>query len=339
MEEKKKIDIMLWLQIISLLCVVAIIILGVLYFRPNPDKIELSNEISIKSFDGQYPQPTATLIWPSDAAKRIVRSYSTFAINGSNIHLEAERIHALAINTNTNTEEKELEELLAFCTPTTVHTNTLGAIEIFYAVVNGNFKLYYKPVVFRAKSDPSYGQGGHFYYQYSRIADASNYYKYVPSSKSFTTETTIDVPDAIAKYKTSISIVRPPDNAPEPTPAATFYSNTEYPVYGDVTSVIIPMEQFLLLSKLSDEVCLWNAVEPLSLTQKEGGEKNIDLVKHVVILSTDNVNEEYNNRKLTYYNTSTFSDMSHLCPPSCNLNQYTFATKEAYKVPALVKPK
>lgn len=326
MEKETKFNIIVWLQTAILLVVVAVVI-NSLYLQPRSNKSY--NENFVFSVNGDQIQTKATAVWPGDAAKRIVNSYSTLTMNGSAIQLQAERIHTLAINANaSNNPTKELEELLSDCGDNSACTNTLGAIEMFYAVVGGNFKLYYKPIVLCGLDFPRYGQGGHFYKRYDKLATGSTYYKYDESSKSFKTEAPeINVPAAIAAYQTAIRIKRPTSNSP--APSASFYGDATHSVYGDVTSVIMPIDEFQSLAKSTDEIRLWNAVEPLELLETVAGQKiDRNLIKHVIILSTDNVSEDYNARTLNYYTYSVFSDMSHLCPPSCNSNQFTFALKE-----------
>jgi hypothetical protein len=323
---EKKFNTIIWLQTAILLCVVAVVIY-VLYLQTPSDK-SLHENFAFK-INGDRIQTRATSVWPGDAAKRIVNSYSTLTMNGSAIHLQAERIHTLAINANSsNNPIKEMEELLNDCGDNSAYTYTLGAIEMFYAVVSSNFKLYYRPVVLHGLPDPRYGQGGHYYRRYDRLATGGTYYKYDQNSKSFTTEvSTINVPNAIAAYQTAIRIKRPTSNSP--APSASFYTNATHAVYGDVTSIIMPIDEFESLAKSTDEIRLWNAVEPLELLENVSGQKiDRNLIKHIIILSTDDVDEDYNNRTLNYHLTSTFSDMSHLCPPSCNADQFTFALKE-----------
>lgn len=317
MKQEQKINMMFGLQVLLLLCIVVTISV-VLYLRSG---------LMALGFYGDSPQPRATMVWSADAAERIVNGYSTFSLNTSAIQLQAERINTVAIGKNAGTGSKELEELLADCGNVSVCTNTLGAIEIFYAVANGNFKLYYKPVVFCQEAGARYGQGGHYYAPYTRQVTGTTYYKYNSATSSFVAEATNDALTAIAAYKTTIRIKRPSTNSPAPN--SYFYTDPDHDVYSDVTSVIMPIDEFLMFTKTTSQVCLWNAQEPLSLCETEDDvktEKNV--VKHVIILSSANVTENYGDRTMYYYPSSQFSDMSHLCPPSCNASQFLFALKE-----------
>lgn len=319
MEKEKRMNILIWLQIICLVGI--LVIIGVELKRPQ--------QTAPLAINGDSPQTSVTAIWSEDAAKRIIKSYSTFSVNSNSVKLQAERISTLAIVGNSTSPIKELEELLTDCGSVNCSNSpTLGAIEMFYAIVGGNFKLFYKPVVFCRESGARYGQGGHFYAPYVRQMTGPNYYQYDANATSFVTVTLVDAQNGIAAYKTNIRLKRPTLNSPAPN--SNFYTDPNHDIYSDVTSVIIPLDEFTTLVQGTRQVCLWSAVEPLSLceTDSQGNKADKELVKHVIVLSSDDVSENYSNRVLNYSTASSFSDMSHLCPPSCNASQFLFALRE-----------
>jgi hypothetical protein len=279
---------------------------------------------------GDSPAPKAAKVWTDDAEQRIENSRNTFEINGSKIKMEAERLATSAILKNSANSEQELEEIVNACScPVGCITNTLGAVQVFYAVnLAGDFKLYYKPALF-CRIDSSYGQGGHYYGRYSKCSSQNNYYEYDNNSKSFKAVTGSSVAVAnndITRYTTSVAIDRP-DSCP--IPDGPFYP-VQYcdNIRGDAKSVIFPIDELILLCKSDPEICLWNAVEPLSLMEVVSGtRKEQNYVKHSLILSTGDVHKNIFGG-LSYSSNSSFSDLSHLCPPSCNGNDFTFALRE-----------
>jgi hypothetical protein len=277
---------------------------------PLMSAINFSMDINQNIFlvaDGEPPLDQTIPAVPTSFAENIIESAPGYLfVKGMPLTLMAAEIPTAAVITLSNAAAQ------LTCDPACTSTNQVAGVRISYGV-NSTFKLvlYYRPLLF-CFQHAHYGQGGRLYGNYSLCKEGDYYYNNGGQLERVQDQNLMQV--ELTRYKDKTEGVGIKRDLTAPT--ETF--NTTQDITGDVEALIFPMQEILTICKSSDKskMRFWNAVEKIVL------DNNVQLIKHTLLMSSETVSVTAGN--LIFPPNAMFSNLSHICPPSCNNNNFNF---------------
>lgn len=234
------------------------------------------------------------------AEPMIEESVNYLEINGNSIGLLAMEIPLLAFDSLWQ-KAGEIDPYPDSC------TSYITGFKMFYAVREGVFTLYFRPVKFCLLSK-CYGQGAQLFGRYKLHEVSSTYYKYV--QPAFVEVTDSNEKNTIltefANYRNLVKI-RHRDGDTDRTP---FIAESD--ITGDVCATIFSFQEVFALAEASSSsvnIRFWNSIEDVTYNNDRWN-------KHGLLLSTEVVT--YAGPVISVHTyCGSFANLSHMCPPSC----------------------
>ena len=261
---------------------------------------------ALNAFIADNPVVEVSHMAPKVAKKAIDKSRLHISLNDEPVDLLAQQIQISKLATLVQSAEG-LQCGAA--------TRTLVGVKISYGLDGaGKLKLYYVPVKFKLLNE-DWGPGGAIYGRYE-LCDSAGAYTY--EANAFNAVQNIQTMyNAMTAYQNALAIARNENG----TDIQPFKWQTD--IRGDVRSLIFSLDQLLALQNTpgnNGNIKIWNAAGKLL------GQANKYLIKHLLLVSSDDV---VVNGEVIDVTDHPFSDLSHICPPSCNGNDFIFATLPA----------
>ncbi len=277
---------------------------------PMNDKSGSGSRYGRSAANEVYPDFQATTVNTLLAKQVIEASGINFRLNGSALALKATELDSAQVNVLKGIA-------LSLGSGSATCDEILPGIRIIYARSGSSLKLYYQPLLFCVTGARVDQHNGTFKRE-STLTVEGTYYEYI--SNAFHELTS---PSEIAAMNAAIANFQMLNSGLQVRKDGAyrnFIVTNDTDPNADVKSVVCPIQQLLDICATpasgTGKVVLWNGVDPI------GFQANPKLIKHTVLLSTDNVTAT--GGTIIIEPTAVVSDYMHLCPPSCSVNQFSF---------------
>jgi len=263
-------------------------------------------DINSYAFEGEdIPSNSAPMVSISDGHDCISAVSQTIRLNGQPLPLLAGEINRSALDT-----------FQTFVNALRCDSNCkdwILGMRIIYAQENTSLILYYQPVLLCAIGDATPGPKGVL--RHYSLCQEGAYYAYANGHFNKLDDTGIrNMNAAIDTYKKTPG-TGSPYGVEIKSPGGkweSFATSADNDPRGNVKSLVYPIKQMMATAG-TGTLKIWNMVERIGISDNN---MEITYHKHELLLSNDVVT--VNGTNLETPSSTVFSDLSHICPPSCN---------------------